>query len=142
MSHDRYFINRMAGRVVALTSDGMEQVGGDYDAYAAKRQMEVALPAAPKEPSTNTYKQRKEQASAIRRLTTAVRRAEEAIAALEEEIASLEAQLADPATGADYELLTSLTARLDEKNNDLLAQMELWEQTQLELEELTSENDG
>ena len=142
VSHDRYFINRMAGRVVALTPNGVEQVGGDYDAYAAKRQMEVTPVAAPKEPSTNTYKQRKEQASAIRRLTTAVRRAEEAIAALEEEIASLEAQLADPATGADYALLTSLTAQLDEKNNDLLAQMELWEQTQLELEELTSENDG
>ena len=67
---------------------------------------------------------------------------EEAVAALEEEIASLEAQLADPATGADYEMLTSLTALLDEKNNALLEQMELWEQTQLELEALTSENDG
>ena len=142
VSHDRYFINRMAGRVVALTPDGVEQVGGDYDAYAAKRRMEIAPPPAPKEPSTNTYKQRKEQASAIRRLTTAVRRAEEAVAALEEEIASLNEQLADPATAADYELLTSLTALLDEKNNDLLAQMELWETTQLELEELTSENDG
>ena len=37
---------------------------------------------------------------------------------------------------------TSLTAQLDEKNNELLEQMELWETTQLELEELTSENGG
>ena len=143
VSHDRYFINRMAGRVVVLTPDGVEQVGGDYDAYAAARRVaQAAPPPAPKAPSNNTYKQRKEQAGAIRRLTTAVRRAEEAVAALEEEIASLEAQLADPATAADYELLTSLTARLDEKNNDLLAQMELWEQTQLELESLSAEIDG
>ena len=92
--------------------------------------------------STNTYKQRKERDSAIRRLTTAVRRAEEAVAALEEEIATLNERLADPATAADYELLTSLTAQLDEKNNDLLAQMELWENTQLELESLTAENEG
>ena len=133
----------MAGRVVVLTPDGVEQIGGDYDAYAAARRTVEAAPApAPKAPSTNTYKQRKEQASALRRLTTAVRRAEETIAALEEEIASLEAQLADPATAADYERLTSLTAQLDEKNNDLLAQMELWEQTQLELESLTAEIDG
>ena len=143
VSHDRYFINRMAGRVVVLAPDGIRQVGGDYDAYAAARRVaESAPPPTPKAPSNNTYKQRKEQASAIRRLTTAVRRAEEAVAALEEEIASLNAQLADPATAADYERLTALTALLDEKSNDLLAQMELWEQTQLELEELTSENDG
>jgi ATP-binding cassette subfamily F protein 3 len=142
VSHDRYFINRMAGRVVALTPDGVEQIGGDYDAYAAKRRMEAAPPPVPKAPSNNTYKQRKEQASAIRRLTTAVRRAEEAVAALEEEIASLNEQLADPATAADYERLTTLTATLNEKNDELMVQMELWEQTQLELEELTSENDG
>ena len=143
VSHDRYFINRMAGRVLVLNPDGVEPIGGDYDAYAASRRIAEAAPApAPKAPSTNTYKQRKEQASAIRRLTTAVRRAEEAVAALEEEIESLNARLADPATAADYEQLTVLTALLDEKNNALLEQMELWEQTQLELETLTAENDG
>ena len=81
-----------------------------------------------------------EQASAIRRLTTAVRRAEEAVAALEEEIASLNEQLADPATTADYERLTALTATLTEKNDALLEQMEAWENFQLELEELSAEN--
>ena len=144
VSHDRYFINRMAGRIVNLTPDGMEQAGNDYDAYAAARRAaaQQTAPVVQKPASTNTYKQRKERDSAIRRLTTAVRRAEEAVAALEEEIASLEAQLADPDTAADYEQLTSLTARLDERNNDLLAQMETWENTQLELEFLTNENSG
>ena len=143
VSHDRYFINRMAGRVLALTPDGIELVGGDYDAYAAARRVaQAAPPVQAKAPSTNTYKQRKERESAIRRLTTAVRRAEEAVAALEEEIASLSAQLEDPATAADYEKLTAITATLHEKNEALAAQMEVWEQTQLELEELTTENDG
>lgn len=143
VSHDRYFINRMAGRVLALTPDGIEQVGGDYDAYAAARRVAQAAPPVPvKAPSANTYKQRKERESAIRRLTTAVRRAEEAVTALEEEIASLSAQLEDPATAADYEKLTAITATLHEKNEALAAQMEVWEQTQLELEELTAENDG
>ena len=143
VSHDRYFINRMAGRVVSLTPDGVEQVGGDYDAYAAARRTAAATPPpAPKAPSTNTYKQRKERESAIRRLTTAVRRAEEAVAQLESEIASLTEQLQSPDTAADYEQLAALTAALDEKNEALLAQMEAWEQTQLELESLTAENDG
>ena len=64
---------------------------------------------------------------------------EKKLAAKEEEIASLNEQLADPATAADYEKLTALTAQLDEKNNELLEQMELWETTQLELESLTAE---
>ena len=143
VSHDRYFINRMAGRIVNLTPEGVEQAGNDYDAYAAARRAATAAPvAAPKAPSANTYKQRKEQASAIRRLTTAVRRAEEAVAQLEEEIAALTEQLQSPETAANYEQLTTLTATLDEKNAELMAQMELWESTQLELEELTAENDG
>ena len=144
VSHDRYFINRMAGRVVSLTPDGIEQAGNDYDAYAAAHRAaaQVAAPVVQKPASTNTYKQRKERDSAIRRLTTAVRRAEEAVAALEEEIATLNERLADPATAADFAALTSLTAQLDEKNNELLRQMELWENTQLELESLTNENDG
>ena len=139
VSHDRYFINRMAGRVVALTPDGIEQVGGDYDAYAAARRVaQVAPPPAPKAPSANTYKQRKERESAIRRLTTAVRRAEEAVAALEAEIAALTEQLHSPEAAADYERLTALTAALHEKNEALAAQIERWEQLQLELEELTA----
>ena len=142
VSHDRYFINRMAGRVVALTADGIEQVGSDYDAYAAKQCKEDAPAPAPKAPSANTYKQRKERESAIRRLTTAVRRAEEAVAQLEEEIAALNEQLESPAIAADYEQLTALTAALHEKNEALAAQMEVWEQTQLELEALTAENEG
>lgn len=141
VSHDRYFINRMAGRVLALTPDGVEQVGGDYDAYAAAHRAAATPPPAPvKAPSTNTYKQRKERESAIRRLTTAVRRAEEAVATLEEEIASLTAQLEDPATASDYERLTAITEALHEKNEALAQQMEIWEQTQLELEELTAED--
>ena len=61
---------------------------------------------------------------------------------MEEEIATLNERLADPATAADFAALTSLTAQLDEKNTELLRQMELWENTQLELESLTNENDG
>ena len=64
------------------------------------------------------------------------------MAQLESEIASLTEQLQSPDTAADYEQLAALTAALDEKNEALLAQMEAWEQTQLELESLTAENDG
>ena len=142
VSHDRYFINKMATRVVALTPDGLTAVGGDYDAYAALNRQPAATPPAPREKpvKVNDYKQRKERESTIRKLTTAVNRAEQQVAELEREIAELTARLESPDTAADYELLTALTARLDEKNDALTALLEHWESTQLELEQLTAQN--
>ncbi|MBE6807273.1 MAG: ABC-F family ATP-binding cassette domain-containing protein [Ruminococcaceae bacterium] len=143
VSHDRYFINKMASRVVNLTPEGLVTVGNDYEAYAAlhRQMVQTTAPAPAEKPvKVNDYKLRKERESTIRKLTTAVRRAEETVTALEEEIAALSARLEDPATAADYELLTALTAELDEKNEALTAAMEQWETGQLELEEITAEN--
>jgi len=143
VSHDRYFINKMASRVVNLTTEGLVSVGNDYDAYAALHRQAVqatATAVAEKPVKVNDYKLRKERESTIRKLTTAVRRAEETVASLEEEITSLSTRLEDPETAADYELLTALTAQLDEKNEALLTAMENWENLQLELEEITAEN--
>ena len=141
VSHDRYFINRMASRVMQLTPDGLETVGTDYDAYAAAARMAAAAPPPAEKPvKVNDYKLRKERESTIRRLQTAVRRAEEAVAALEQEIASISARLESPAVAADFEQLTALTVTLDEKNDALASQMEAWENYQTELEELTAEN--
>ncbi len=141
VSHDRYFINRMATRVVQMTPDGLETVGADYDAYAAARRQETVAPVEPTEKpvKVNDYKLRKERESTIRRLHTAVRRAEEEITTLEEEIASLNGQLEDPAVGADYTRLTELTATLNEKNQQLADAMERWETAQTQLEEITGQ---
>ncbi len=135
VSHDRYFINKMASRVVQLTPDGIEAVGADYDAYAALRRQAEQAPPPEKPVKVNDYKLRKERESTIRRLTTAVRRAEERVAALEEEIADLSARLESPDVAADYEQLTALTDTLNQKNEELAAELERWEQLQLELED-------
>ena len=140
VSHDRYFINRMATRVVQLLPDGLTAAGADYDAYAASLRVEAAPAPTEKKPErVNDYKLRKERESAIRRLHTAVRRAEEAVAALETEIEDLTRRLESPEVAADYARLTELTALLDQKNQDLAQQMEAWEQYQLELEQLEDE---
>ncbi len=143
VSHDRYFINRMAGRVVQLSLDGLHTVGTDYDAYAAALQAVTAPPVQEKKPErVNDYKLRKERESTIRRLKTAVRRAEETIACLEQEIEELNRRLESPEAAADYTQLTQLTDLLGEKNECLAQQMEQWETAQIELETLTDENEG
>ena len=141
VSHDRYFINKMAGRVLLLERERITPAGNNYDAYAAARQTAAAAPVAekPKQPKENDYKLRKERDSAIRRMQTAVRRGEEAIEALEQELAALTAEMEQPDTAADYGRLTDLTARLDACNLRLEEEMTLWEENQQKLEELTRE---
>ena len=139
VSHDRYFINRMASRVLELRQDGVQEAGHNYDAYQAARQAaaEAAQTTMPEKPAKeNDYKRRKEQESRQRKLRTAVNRAEETVTRLEEEIAALERQLADPAVGADFARLTELTERMERRRQALEEAMLLWEESQQALEEL------
>ena len=142
VSHDRYFINRMATRVAELRPEGVTAVGNDYDAYTAARQRAAA--AADKPPDSKAgaggadYKQRKERESTLRRLRTAAARAEAETAQLEQEIAALETEIAAPETAADFAALSALTARLEEKNAALEDAMERWAQAQEQLESAES----
>ena len=145
VSHDRYFINRMASRVLELRPAGVTPGGRDYDAYAAARQaaQEKTAAAAPQKSAAHAggqeYQQRKERESALRRLRTAVGRAEEAVNTLESEIAALNEQLADPATSADYARLTELTEALEQRRTQLEEAMLRWETAQEQLEQLENE---
>ncbi len=139
VSHDRYFINRMATRVLELYPDGVRDGGNNYDAVAAARQAAKRAseqPTAVAKPRENDYKQRKERESAIRRLHTAIRRAEEQVTALEDEIAEKNAQLTDPTVAADYAALTAVTAEIDTLNSQLDEAMDAWETAQQELDEI------
>ena len=131
VSHDRYFINRMATRILHLEQDGCRSFDGNYDTYEEKRTVTAAptavAAAAPKE---NTYQRRKELESERRKATTRLKRAEEAVAACEEAIAALHAQLEDPQIAAQYDRVVELSAQLDEKNAELDALMVEWESAQ------------
>ena len=137
VSHDRYFINRLATRIVRLTPDGCVSFPGDYDQYMEKfceQESPRAVTAAPK-PKVNAYKQRKEAEAGRRRLQTRLARCEEAIAAAEAEAAALQEQMNDPTVAVDYEKLGEVTAEWEENGRRLDALMEEWEAIQREMAE-------
>ena len=138
VSHDRYFINRMATRILHLEEHGCVSYDGDYDAYTERRA--AVLPTAEKTEKAsvkeNAYQQRKERESQKRKAATRVRRAEEAIATCEEEIDALTALLEQPDVAADYTKVSELSAQLEEKNAELDTRLLEWETAQTELEEL------
>lgn len=132
VSHDRYFINKLATRIIELTPDGCNNYLGNYDDYAQNRYVAKAEKAVKEKIKVNDYKLKKERQSTLRRLTAKSKSLESEIEATEAELEGVQSAL----NTADYNELMELTAQLDElskKRNDLY---EEWENTALSLEEL------
>lgn len=108
ISHDRYFINRFAGRVMVMNADGITEYLGNFDDYVEKRDRPQPPAAAEGAEMTKTAQVRerkrdRQQSARIRELRAQVKKAEEAIEANEKRLAELEAQMSDPATYEDAE---------------------------------------
>lgn len=134
VSHDRYFINKLATRIIELTPDGCNSFVGNYDYYAEKRFIKQSEMKEKKKPVVNEYKLKKERQSNIRRLKTQLRRLEEEIESTENDISSAEEKMSTAA----YEELMELTTQLDslyKKRDELYLN---WENASAELEELES----
>ncbi len=140
VSHDRYFINRLATRVVRLTENGIESFDGNYDTFhSAMEARKAAASPQKKEPKQNDYQKRKERDSRLRKLKGQISRLEAQIDELDETAASLQAQLSDPANAAAYETILSLTEQLHETTQQQEALMEEWQRLNEELAEMENE---
>lgn len=129
VSHDRYFINKLATRIVRFYDDGIKNFDGNYDDYCASLESEKeAVQTVKKEKlSQNDYKLRKEMKSEHRRLQTAIKKCEEEIEKNEEETLLLTEELSLPEVASDYEKVTTLTSKLNSLKSRLDELMEEWE---------------
>lgn len=135
ISHDRYFINRLATKIYELTPSGAVCYDGDYDYYLEKRQQPQQAFIREEKKNLN-YKAAKERRSAINRAAGKLSRCEEEIARIERELAETEQQLAESA--ADYSKSMELFSRSEEQKKQLEVLMEQWEQLSQELETIKS----
>ena len=143
VSHDRYFINRVANRVIEMRPDGVTEYLGNYDDYIEKKRLEDAgLAEDDNGGKTRTQidkekrRERLKQESA-RQLKQKLRQAEQDIASTEERIAQLEAQMADPDTYKSQELAQTVAREHREAQEALERLYEDWEA----LSETTAELD-
>ncbi len=137
VSHDRYFINRMATRILHMTPNGCESYMGNYDDYTERcTVLKSTSSTADKPVKENAYKLRKEQESQKRKLTTKVRRCEEDITAKEALIAALQQQLDQPEIAAQYEEVVRISAELEQHNRELNELFTRWESAQAALESM------
>lgn len=137
VSHDRYFINRMATRILHMTPNGCDSYAGNYDDYTERcTVLENSAATVNKPVKENAYKLRKEQESQKRKLTTQVRRCEEEITAKEALITALEQQLDQPEIAAQYEEVVRISAELEQHNQELEELLTRWESAQAALENM------
>ena len=133
ISHDRYFINKLADRVLVLTPDGMTEYLGNYDYYLEKQTEETSPlteKAEKKEKPLNDYQLKKQRQSEERKRRTKLARTEADIEQLEGEVEALQAQLSSEQVQSDYEQLLTLTQSLEEKQQQLEALYETWAELQ------------
>lgn len=132
VSHDRYFINKLATKVVYLTHDGAVNIDGNYDSYLEYRntQSNLKVKKEDKKPVVNEYKMRKEQASNERKRKTLITKTENEILIVENELNLAQETLALPETVADYEKLLEVTENISRLENQLSELYDRWEELQ------------
>lgn len=141
VSHDRYFINRIATKVFDLSADGAVEYLGDYDYFVEKKTEQAELLAeslASKQSATVTkirpQEVDKERQKAERRLKRAIEQAEHQMAELDEQISTLQNELIKPEYADDHVKLMELQADIDSLQEAHDARAEEWLTMQEELE--------
>ncbi len=130
ISHDRYFINRLADRLYNIEGDTLAEYCGNYDYFKEEFSRRVRPEEAKEEnkkqnkPTVQVKKPSMQSNNEKRRLEEL----ENGIAAMEEEIKSIKAAMNDIAKAADYVFLQEMGSKLSEKEAVLEKQYELWQE--------------
>lgn len=136
VSHDRYFINRLASSIVYFENGTVRRLDGNYDRYSEVRTVAVApVQEKPTSQNKNQYLRKKEEASRLRRLKTAFSKCEQEIAECERKIEEIGAELSSEQVASDYQKISELSAEAEALNLRLEELMEQWAEIGAELEE-------
>lgn len=133
ISHDRYFINKLADRVLVMTPDGVTEYLGNYDYYLERTKSEIGENKAEKatvnkEKPQNDYFLQKQRQSEERKRKTRLNKAEAEIERLDGEIEKTQALLSSEEVVADYEKLIELTNKLEQLRQEQEEQYLIWEE--------------
>ena len=154
VSHDRYFINQTATRIMELFSNRFDNYIGNYDYYLEKKEdvrsygdslqkdtvqntwvdPEELKKAQEKEAAKQDWASQKEFAAKKRKWETSLKKAEEEIARLEERITEFSTAMEE--LGSDAGRLMELHKEQEAAEASLQEQYAIWEESSLALEEL------
>lgn len=136
VSHDRYFINKTATRILDLKNRNMVNYIGNYDYYLEKRDELTAIyapdiPKADASPNISNgredWKSQKEEQARLRKKQNEINKVENKITELEEIISKCDDELSNPTNAFDAARLISIQKDRDEASLKLDILYEEWE---------------
>ncbi|MCH3986670.1 MAG: ABC-F family ATP-binding cassette domain-containing protein [Lachnospiraceae bacterium] len=144
VSHDRYFINKTATRIMELTDGTLLNYIGNYDYYLEKKEAVTAAHnayAAPEalksvvktEDKAEQFRRDKEAKKEEKRKKAALKDCEDTISRLEEKLSGIEEEMADPGNATNAGKLGELQKQKDETDAQLETLYEQWEQLSQEV---------
>lgn len=145
VSHDRYFINQTATRILNLTEGGLNSYPGNYDDYIEKKdspsinssggfepvvssERVQQIPETPqKTVGKDDYLRQKEEQAKERKRQNQIKKVEKRIDEIETRLAELDELMADPSVATDVKRLMEINAEHEDLDTELLELMEEWE---------------
>lgn len=132
VSHDRYFINRFATRVLVLTPEGIESIDGNYDSYLMElqRRQDPERYGQPGETRTEAVKKRRlarAEQEKLNQLELALFDAEQQVTKGEERLEALRDRLMDPEVYAKPEAAAEAAQLIREQEQAVETAYHLWE---------------
>ena len=138
VSHDRYFIEKLAHRIYYISDGGAEEYIGGYDYFLSKQPERLAPAHKPKqEEKQHDYKLKKQRDAEKRKKAAALRRLEQQIAQKEQETDALATEATEQAS--DYQRAIELTEKLNAAQSELDELYEQWEKLAEETDERAAE---
>ncbi len=130
ISHDRYFINKIASRVFELNPTGINEYIGNYDAYNEKRKESIIEAQTPESisDSKQDYQDQKLQKASERKIKKIIGRIEVEITECEISINDYEQQLCTPEISCDYEKAMEITNYINTLKEKLEKLYDEWEE--------------
>lgn len=135
VSHDRYFINQTATRILSLNNNNFTNYIGNYDYYLEKCEILEAKDkedTSPKEVKAETeakldWKEQKQANAEKRKLEAKINRIEAEIEKLENKLAELEQEMSNPNVSSNSAKLNEICSKQAEINEKLNSLYEEWE---------------
>ena len=146
VSHDRYFINKVATRILDLKEYGFNEYKGNYDYYLEKKELIEGLALKNKEKvvsstekntdsdsSKLSWEEQKRISAEKRKKENELAKIEEKIALLEEKIAKIDEEFLDASNQTNSAKLNELTKQQNEYKDELEVLYEKWDEAVAEM---------
>lgn len=138
VSHDRYFINATATRILELTNQNIINYIGNYDYYMEKRDILTANAFPSKDSDSDatasvkeskmSWQQSREEQNRLKKRKNEIKKIEERIAQIEERISAIDIEYSDPSIGSNTARLMDLHNESTNLKQELDALYERWEE--------------